>query len=70
MSRGWPKVGQPGTYPGTRKSKVDTLPGTKKSENFKTEYLTKNRELNREVQAWTSWVHQEVIGYTGKLLCF
>ena len=29
-----------------------------------------NREPNREVQAWTSWVNQEVIGYTGKSLFF
>ena len=27
-----------------------------------------NREPNREVQAWTSWLNQEVIGFTGKLL--
>ena len=39
-------------------------------ENFRTGYLTKNRELNQEVQAWTSWVNQEVIGYTRKLLCY
>ena len=29
-----------------------------------------NREPNREVQAWTSWLNQEVIGFTGKLLFF
>ena len=49
---------------------MDTLPGTKKLENLKTVYLTMNREPNREVQAWTSWLNQEVIGFTGKLLFF
>ena len=29
-----------------------------------------NREPNREVQAWTSWLNQEVIGFTRKLLFF
>ena len=29
-----------------------------------------NREPNREVQAWISWLNQEVIGFTGKLLFF
>ena len=52
------------------KSKVDTLPGTKKLENFKTGYLTKNQEPNREIHVWSSSPHQEVIGYTGKLLIF
>ena len=55
-------------WPGNRKSKVDTLSGTKKSEDLENGYLTKNREPNWEVQAWTSWVNQEVIGYTRKLL--
>ena len=46
------------------------LTGNQEVRQFQNRFLTKNLELDREVQAWTSWVYQEVIGFTGKLLFF
>ena len=65
-SRGWPKVGQrvPIREPESLKLIYNREPRSLKTG------LTYNWEPNREVQAWTSWVKQEVIGYTRKLLFF
>ena len=48
------------------------VPGTrtKKLKILQNRCRTGNQEPNQEVQALTSWVDQEVIGLTGKLLAF
>ena len=68
-SRGWPKVGQrvPNQEPESLKLIYNREP---RSLKISKTGLTYNWEPNREVQAWTSWVNQEVIGYTRKLLFF